>query len=160
MGQILRNPELNLVFFSFLVNFVWEMWQMPYYQDLNLLPTMEVVRVCTQASLGDGIISVIAFWTAAMTVSTRRWYLQRRVGAFVVYLLTGVLITIIMEWLATGPLERWQYDSAMLRLPPLGTGLLPLLQWIILPPLILALMRRQTGNTCKPAHTLRAGQEH
>lgn len=24
-------PELNLAFFSFLLHFVWEMWQVPYF---------------------------------------------------------------------------------------------------------------------------------
>lgn len=146
--RVSRNPELNLVFFSFLLNFLWEMWQMPFYEDLTLLPTMEVVRTCTQASFGDGIISLLAFWAAALMVRSRRWHVDRRISAFTVYMLAGVLITIVMEWLATGPLERWQYDATMPQLPWIGTGLLPLAQWLILPIFILALMRRQTREPC------------
>ncbi len=55
----------------------------------------------------------------------------------------GLVITIILEALATGPLERWSYTSSMPTLPVLGTGLLPLLQWILLPPLTLWFVRRQ-----------------
>ena len=54
---------------------------------------------------------------------------------------------IIVEALATGPLKRWTYDEAMPRLPILGIGLLPLLQWLLLPPLVVWIVRRQiSGN--------------
>lgn len=144
------NPELNLFFVSFLVHFVWEMWQLPYYEGIAGISHVEAVRGCTQASLGDGLISVIAFWAAAALTGTRHWYLNLRPGAFLTYLAVGVAITILMEWLATGALERWHYDAAMPRLPLLGTGLLPVLQWLLLPPLTLALMRRQTRSAHRP----------
>lgn len=148
------------MFFSFLVNFVWEMWQVPYYQGMAAAPHAEAIRLCTQASLGDGLISLIAFWAATALSGARRWYLRLRPGAFSIYLAAGVAITILMEWLATGPLEWWRYDAAMPRLPLLGTGLLPVLQWLFLPPLTLALMRRQTRSAHRPFGTARAGREH
>lgn len=42
MGQLyisctLRNPEVNILLFSFLFNFVWEMWQIPFYEGLKTL---------------------------------------------------------------------------------------------------------------------------
>ena len=60
-----------------------------------------------------------------------------------IFLGVGVVVTIIFEALATGMLERWAYNDAMPRLPVLGTGLLPLLQWLALPPLVLWFVRRQ-----------------
>ncbi|WP_162899861.1 hypothetical protein [Halomonas sp. JS92-SW72] len=39
--------------------------------------------------------------------------------------------------------DRWQYGELMPTLPLLGTGLAPLLQWLLLPPLIVWLARRQ-----------------
>ncbi len=156
--RLTGNPELNLLFFSFLLNFVWEMWQVPYYQDMERAPHFEAVRICTRASLGDGLISVIAFWTAALQ-GTRRWHLEPRAGPWLIYLATGVAITVVLEWLATGPLERWSYAGAMPRLPLIGTGLLPVLQWLLLPPLTLALMRRQTRNAHRPCGAARAGRE-
>ena len=38
---------------------------------------------------------------------------------------------------------RWEYAEAMPRLPLLGTGLAPLLQWLLIPPLVIWLVRRQ-----------------
>lgn len=43
----------------------------------------------------------------------------------------------------TRVLNLWQYTEAIPTLPLLGTGLSPLLQWSLLPPLVLWLVRRQ-----------------
>jgi hypothetical protein len=50
-----------------------------------------------------------------------------------------------MERLATGPLGRWAYADAMPVVPVLEVGLSPLVQWIVLPPLIVWFVRRQLG---------------
>lgn len=55
----------------------------------------------------------------------------------------GVAITILFEWLATNILDRWVYADSMPTLPILGTGSIPLVQWIIIPPLVLWFVRRQ-----------------
>jgi len=129
--------------FSFLVNFVWEMWQVPFYQGLSSMDHMNAVRICTQASIGDGVISLLAFWSAASVVRSRRWFLSPTPMPVLMYWAVGIVITIVLEWLATGSLDRWQYSEAMPRLPVLGTGLLPLLQWTLLPAVILVLVQRQ-----------------
>jgi hypothetical protein len=41
--------------------------------------------------------------------------------------------------------NRWDYSDAMPRLPVMGTGLLPLLQWLAVPLLVLWFVRRQIG---------------
>lgn len=59
----------------------------------------------------------------------------------------GIAITAIFEFLATGILNRWQYSNLMPTLPIVGTGLTPLLQWLLLPPLILWFVKRQLSST-------------
>lgn len=108
---------------------------------------MSAVRICTQASLGDGVISLLAFWSAAAVVRSRRWFIALTSKPLLTYFAVGIVITVVMEWLATGPLDRWQYAAAMPQLPMLGTGLLPLLQWTLLPPAIIFLIRRQIRGT-------------
>jgi hypothetical protein len=144
IGCTLRNPEANFLLFSFLFNFVWEMWQMPFYVGLKTLDYMSVVHICTQASFGDGVISVLAYWSAVAIARSRNWIHAITITPVIVYLATGLGITIFMEWLATDILVRWQYAPNMPVLPMLGTGLLPILQWSILPLLILFVVRRQT----------------
>ncbi|GAC23122.1 MULTISPECIES: hypothetical protein [Paraglaciecola] len=117
---------------------------MPFYEGLKTLDYMSVVRICTQASLGDGVISVLAYWSAVVIARSRNWIHAIAITPAIVYLATGLGITIFMEWLATDILDRWQYAPNMPVLPMLGTGLLPILQWSILPLLILFVVRRQT----------------
>jgi hypothetical protein len=143
LERLSGSPEVNMLLFSFLLNFVWEMWQVPFYQGLSTMDHFRAVRSCTQASLGDGVITLLAFWSAAAAAHSRQWLLVVTPTPALIYWTVGISITVVMEWLATGPLDRWQYAAAMPRLPVLGTGLLPLLQWILLPGAILVLVRRQ-----------------
>lgn len=115
---------------------------MPFYEGLKTLDYMSVVRTCTQASLGDGVISVLAYWSAVLIARSRNWIHEIAIAPAVTYMATGLVITIFMEWLATEILDRWQYALNMPVLPLVGTGLMPILQWLILPPLILCVVRQ------------------
>jgi hypothetical protein len=145
--RLSESPEANVIFFSFLLNFVWEMWQVPFYKSLPTMDHMDAVRICTQASIGDALISLLSFWAAAGVIRSRRWFLSLTPLSVLIYWAMGVAITIVLEWLATGPLDRWQYSAAMPRIPALGTGLLPLLQWTLLPAVVLFLVKRQAPGT-------------
>ena len=140
---ILSLPELNVAIFSFLTNFVWEMWQIPFFAATPSVPHWVGVVACTQATFGDAAISLVAFWCVAAFARSRLWILDSRPSQVVGFVAVGVVITIILEALATGPLERWSYTSSMPTLPVLGTGIIPLLQWILLPPLTIWFVRRQ-----------------
>lgn len=117
---------------------------MPYYEGMKTLDYMSIVRTCTRASLGDGVISVLAYWSAVLIARSRKWIHAIAVVSAVTYLAAGLVITIFMEWLAIDILDRWRYAPNMPRVPLIGTGLLPILQWLILPPLILWVVRQQT----------------
>ncbi len=152
LKRLSASPEANVLLFSFLVNFVWEMWQVPFYESLSRMDHMNAVRICTQASIGDGVISLLAFWSAAAVVGSRLWFQSLTPTPVLMFWAVGIGITIVMEWLATGPLDRWQYAANMPRLPILGTGLLPLLQWILLPAVILLFVRRQVRGADVSVH--------
>ena len=137
------EPELNVALFSFLLNFVWETQQMRFFDVPLEFTIVDAINGCTQATLGDAGISLAAFWAVASVVKSRQWMSRptwRQVGGFI---LVGVLITIVFEALATGPLNRWVYGDDMVTLPVLGTGLLPLLQWIVVPSLVVWFVKRQ-----------------
>ena len=74
---------------------------------------------------------------------SRAWFLHSRPRDVVAFTSIGFVITVLMEWLATGPLGRWTYADTMPVVPLLGIGLLPALQWLLLPPLVLWFTRRQ-----------------
>lgn len=136
-------PELNVAFFSFLLHFVWEMWQVPFFADMPSTAHWSGVSICTQATLGDSAMAVVAFWAGATPRRKRSWFLSPTPRELWLYLGAGLALTVAFEWLATGPLERWAYGPEMPRLPVLGTGLLPALQWLLVPPIVLWLTARQ-----------------
>lgn len=140
---ILGLPEFNVAIFSFLLNFVWEMWQIPFFTAMPGDPHWAGVLACTQATFGDVAISLVAFWCVAAVARSRWWIIHPATFQVVGFVAVGVVITIIFEALAIGPLARWSYAPAMPTLPILGTGILPLLQWILLPPLTIWFVRRQ-----------------
>lgn len=135
-------PELPLGLFAFLLSFVWEMLQSPFYVGMAEMPHWEGVRMCIIATLGDVLIALVAFWAAALVVGSRAWMLAPERSAVVIYVAAGLVITVVFESFATGPLALWEYGEGMPRLPVLGTGLAPILMWLTLPIATLWLTRR------------------
>lgn len=121
---------------AFLLHFVWEMWQIPFYAEMTDADHWQALKLCTQATLGDGVIALLAFFLAVL-ISGGDIFWQRRnlLIAWSVYLLSGLLITVALEHIATNVLYRWQYSELMPILPYLHVGLMPMLQWLVLPPL-------------------------
>jgi hypothetical protein len=141
--RFLQTPEFNLVVFAFLLNLVWEFWQTPFFVGMAEQPHWSAVKICTQSTLGDVAILLAAFWITAMAAGHRDWILLPRRQDMAIFLGIGIIATMLFESMATGPAARWSYTIAMPRLPIVGTGLLPLLQWLVIPPLVLWFARRQ-----------------
>jgi len=142
----LNLPEWNVAIFSFLLNFVWEVQQMPFFQVSPESSYLNLIRNCTLATVGDVGISLVAFWTVATISRSRQWFRQPRRSQIIGFILVGLVITVIFEALATGALNRWEYAPLMPTLPFWGTGLLPFLQWVLLPPIILWFLKRQLSS--------------
>ncbi|WP_205042134.1 hypothetical protein [Rhodoligotrophos defluvii] len=132
-----------MAMFGFLLNYPWEFLQAPLYQGMADAPHWQAVKTCTRAALGDAVILVVAFWGIAATAGSRRWVLRPRLGQVTGFGGIGLAITMVVEHLATGPLDQWDYAEAMPMIPLLGIGVAPLLQWVLLPPLAAWFVRRQ-----------------
>lgn len=141
--KVLNAPELHIAVFSFLLNFIWELLQLPLFAGFDEASYYETVMHCAKATSGDVVISLIAFTCACLLTRTRNWITLNRIDGIVAFLFTGLVITIVFELLATGPLNRWAYAESMPILPFLGVGVSPVLQWVLLPILQLWFVRRQ-----------------
>lgn len=135
-------PELPLTGFGFLTHFVWEMLQVPWFTGMAEASHGSVVWLCIRATAGDVLILLFSFWLSSIACGHRQWLLKGEWKPAVTLITTALVLTTVMEWLATGPLERWAYADSMPIVPLLGVGLTPLLQWLLLPPLIIWLTRR------------------
>lgn len=142
-NAVFDTPEVQVAIFSFLLHFVWELMQLPLFAGFDEVHYYTVILHCTKATAGDVVISLVAFWSASLVARSRYWFLDKRflpVGAFVT---AGLLITVVFELLATGPLQRWTYAEAMPVVPLTDIGLSPIAQWLVLPLLLLWFVRRQ-----------------
>jgi hypothetical protein len=118
----------------------------PFFRGMADQPHWLGVKACKRATFGDAGVALAAFWVTAFFAKTRSWLMQPSRWDTAIFIGAGVVATTIIEGLAVGVLERWTYSEAMPRVPVIGTGLLPLLQWLVIPPLVLWFVRRQSGK--------------
>lgn len=148
-GALAAMPELNVAIFALLLNLPWEVLQARLFVGMADAPYAEAILGCVQATLGDMIIMLLAYGAVAVGASSRRWVLAPSGRQLAWFIGIGVLITAVIERLATSGrwVESWSYSPAMPVLPGIGIGLVPLLQWVLLPPLVVWFVRRQlTGQ--------------
>ena len=145
-----RNIELNLVVFALLLNFPWEILQAPLFVGMADGPFIDAIKGCAQGTLGDAVIMLLAYWTVSVVAGSRNWILAPNGRQLFLFVAIGVLITASIEWLAIRGywVQNWNYSQAMPVVPGIEVGISPLLQWIILPLLVIWFVRRQLF-TCK-----------
>lgn len=100
-----------------------------------------------QATMGDMAIVLVAYWAASILAGTRNWVARPSRRAVAAWLATGLAITAAIEFYSTEVTGRWTYDASMPRLPLIGTGIAPVLQWVVVPMLVLWYMRRLSAKT-------------
>lgn len=126
---------------NFFLHFAWEILQIPFYQGMTTSPHGKAVWQCTVATFGDASIALIAYLGAALAQRSTAWLKTSSFKSVAIYISIGILITLVLELLATEVVGRWAYADSMPTLPVLGTGLLPILQWIIVPLVSLTAVR-------------------
>jgi hypothetical protein len=136
-------PELNMGIFAFLLTFPWEILQSPFFQGMTEARHWDAVRICMLATLGDVGLMLMNFWIVAWVGGGRRWPLEPTVARVAGFTGLGLAATILVEILATQGWHRWRYSDLMPTIPLLEVGLIPLLMWGVLSPLILWFVRRQ-----------------
>ena len=141
-------PEWNVAVFALLLSFPWEVLQAPLFAGMANAPHVEVIKGCLQATLGDMVIMLIAYGSISLLARNRRWVLAPSRRQLALFIAIGVAITAAIEWLATRGhwVERWAYSQRMPVVPGVGIGLAPLVQWIVLPLLVVWFVRRQLAH--------------
>ena len=132
------QPWARLALFSASLNVVWEMLAMSFY-DGRTSGTGIGIAMCLTAALGDVGIALGAYAIAAR-LSTRQWIVRPTLLPFMTYVACGLVVTILSEYLNVHILQRWSYRSQMLTVA--GVAMLPMLQWLVLPPIVLLLSRQ------------------
>lgn len=137
------QPWLALALFSLLVNFAWEVLVPPFYALHAAAPHSITVLACLRSSFGDAGIT-IASYAAVAAIGTRRWINDATPRMIAGYLACGVGATIALEYISVYRLSRWSYSSIM---PTIGgIGVVPLVQWLVLPLVVLWLTHRHLAG--------------
>ena len=116
------------------VNYPWELAQAPLFEWPG--ESGDALWHCFVASVGDAVLVLLIF--AAGLIALRRWDWFERPGVqgYLVMLVTGFAIAIAVEWMAVHVVQRWTYAAEMPRIPGVDLGIVPIVQMLILPPLI------------------------
>jgi len=117
------------------LNYLWELAQAPLYVGLERY-TAAVFWHRFVASLGDGIMVMIIFTAGWITFHRWDWFYSPGITGYLLMLTAGLILAVLVEWVAVHSLERWKYAENMPTLPGLGIGLVPIAQMLVLPPLV------------------------
>lgn len=133
-----RRPVLVRAFVYFAAtNLVWESLQTPLYtiwaQGWGTI-SFAVIH-CTAGDVVIGGATILV----ALVIFGREWPQCAKSRARVAIMSTalGLAYTIFSEWLNVEVRGSWAYADAMPVVPIVGTGLSPLAQWLLIPPLTL-----------------------
>ena len=145
LKRAIRTPEFNVVIFSFLLHFVWEFLQAPTYAGMIEMNHWGGIKLCTSATFGDVGFALTAFWFTSLLARSRNWIFKPMLNQLIIFVGVGVFLTVSFEYYYTNISLRWTYSEPMPLVPPFGTGLSPLLQWIIVPLIVIYFVQKQAN---------------
>jgi hypothetical protein len=126
------------------LSLAWEVMHLPLYtiwRSAGWGPISFDVLHCTAGDVTIGAavlsLSIVSVGRQWPYTSRSRWHVALLAIAL------GVGYTIFSEWLNVSVRGSWAYAPLMPIVPFLGTGLSPLLQWIVIPPIALHLSARR-----------------
>lgn len=123
-----------ILFVSSIGHLGWELAQLPLYTIWWTGSPAEIAFAILHCTLGD--IAIMTSSLAVAFVVFGRGGPSDRTSFRNVMLATivmGVGYTVFSEWLNVSVRGAWSYTQWMPQIPPLGTGLSPLLQWVFVP---------------------------
>ncbi len=117
---------------SLLLHFSWEVLQLPLYSIWSE-PLSKRAFAVLHCTVGDLMIAGLSILTALAFAGHRDWPRTSSRQVWLIVILIGVAYTVYSEWLNVSVRRSWAYSSLMPTLPLIGTGLAPLLQWLVVP---------------------------
>lgn len=133
------------------INLLWEVCQMPLYTVWHTSGWRQIAYAIAHCTVGDVMIAVLALTVALLLVGDLHWPAVSFTVVGGATIVAGFAYTIFSEWLNVVLRQSWAYAPAMPVLPPLGTGLSPMLQWLIVPSIALYFVRRQSRAAVRGA---------
>jgi len=118
---------------SLMFNFAWEVLQLPLYTLWHSGTLREIAFDVAHCTTGDGMIAGCSLLAALLMAGRADWPAAGGRRVWLMTLALGVTYTIYSEWTNVHVRGAWAYSHLMPVLPLSGTGLAPLLQWLVVP---------------------------
>lgn len=134
-------PELRLVMLALPLESLWEIAQFPLYTIWHQKDGNYILYAFAHCTLGDLIILLVLYEVIALLRGDRRWYLGGALAAGALFTAAGATYTVFSEIRNVRIEANWAYTTLMPIVPWVEIGTMPLLQWLLIPPLLLWLMR-------------------
>ena len=130
-------------------NLVWETLHIPLYTIWRTGTAREQAVAVIHCALGDILIALSTLVFALVLVGEDAWPARRFWPVVAITIVCGAAYTIFSEWLNIVVRKAWAYSDLMpvISLSGFHIGLSPLLQWIALPAIALAIIRNTTAKS-------------
>ena len=125
----------------------WEIAQLPLYTIWSEGTAGSRAFAVLHCTAGDLLIALSLLAGALIVAGDPVWPGRRFGRVAALTLLGGLIYTVFSEWLNVEVRRSWAYSDLMPVLPPFGTGLSPMLQWIVVPTVALWMARRAGRRT-------------
>ena len=128
--EVFKRLSFIILALAFLLNFAWEVIQMPLYKGASF--KIAHVAYCVLASVADAIMVLLIFFGFALFYKNPFWVRNLTLRRIVILMLVGGIGAIIAEMRHVSA-GSWAYNNSMPIIPIIDVGLSPVLQFILLP---------------------------
>jgi hypothetical protein len=140
-----RNRGIALALYvglSTVGHLVWELAQLRLYSLWRTASHGELAFAILHCTAGDVLIATSVLLAALVLLRARRWPRSQALPVASLVLPLGILYTGFSEWLNVYERGSWSYDPAMPTISILShqIGISPLVQWMIVPAVVLTAM--------------------
>jgi hypothetical protein len=140
-------PELQLIMFGMPLELLWEVAQFPLYTVWHEGDWGYILYGLVHCTLGDLLILLVANWMVALLNRNRYWYRSNILVNGFLFTLLGLGYTIYSEIVNVSIKGNWDYTEHMPIIPVIEIGGMPFMQWVLIPPVLLWLMRIFASQT-------------
>ena len=127
-------------------NLAWEMAHMPLFTLWQTGTRSEIAYAVIHCTLGDILIATACLGGAVSLLGGHGWPGRGYAKVAAATIAAALCYTVFSEWLNVEIRGSWAYRDLMPRLPILGTGLTPVLQWLVVPCVAFWWARRGTAE--------------
>lgn len=141
---------------AFVLNLAWEIAQLPLYTLAEEGDYARIARYVLHCTLGDVLIATTTFFAPVLVWRRLDWYRVQPLAGGTMIIVLALSYTAGSELFNVYRRGAWAYAPSMPTVA--GIGLAPLLQWIVVPGLMVLVMcrdesRRRSGpRSYRPKH--------